>query len=100
MNSLDILNNQISTQIEGKEIIEIHFPNTLIDYLTIYAQRKGNDILHFVEPPFCKAKLVSKAIYDEITASYSDEYAKDSSHERIDTEFDYDDFYNKYYNNI
>lgn len=83
MNSLEILENQISAQIEGRDTYQICFSDCdYIDRISLYAQ----DGKFWIE--VWKCKRISKEMYEELDNVMSAEGNVGK----------YDEFYNKYYN--
>ena len=90
----ETLNRQISDQIEGKTTIEVIFPNTNPDFLSLYAQ----DDEFFIEPACCASKKITKNIYKELCDQFTDEQIFNTNPKVIRTKLSYDEFYDMYYN--
>ena len=85
MNSLEILENQISAQIEGRDTYRVDFSDCdYIDRISLYAQ----DGKYWIEVWQCKR--ITKEMYQELDEIMS----------RDEPVGKYDEFYNKYYNHL
>jgi hypothetical protein len=95
-----ITEEQIEGQIEGRTIVEVIFPDVDSDFLELYVQIQDDKEIFFIQPAFLKSKQINQSVYDELCAQFTEEQEFNTDPKIIGTELSYDDFYEKYYNNI
>jgi len=92
MGTLDILEGQIRDQIEGKIAVAVLFTDCDPEPISLYAQEWRGEDCFYIEPVFCKAKMIPKKLYDELYRQIEGI--------SIDSRMSYNNFFNRYYNNI
>ena len=92
-----IIDDQIKHQIEGKITVDVIFPENT-DTIRLYIQRIDNKKLFFIEPAFCKSKIISEALFNDLVHQFKNEKEFNTDNEKIITELDYDSFFERYYN--
>jgi len=91
---MSIADDQISRQIVGSTLVEVHFSDAVPDYITLYDQNEM-----FIRPAWCEPRKISRELADELISQFTGEQQFNTDPEVIRSNMRYDDFYNRYYNN-
>lgn len=93
---MSIADDQIARQITGTIIVTVHFTDDHPDSLSLVEQ----DNLTWIKPAFCTEKRIPRELYDELCEKFTNEQQFCTDPEVIRSGMRYDDFYNRYYNNV
>lgn len=95
---MSIADKQIEDQIIGATRITVTFTDAAPDFLTLYDQLGGK----WIKPAFCNPKVIPDDLFNELVEQFAGEAAKqfNTDPEIIRSWMRYDDFYDRYYNNI
>lgn len=93
---MSITGQQITREIEGKVVVNIHFTDISPETVSLYHQEDK----FFIRPVFGKVKEISAEIYNELISKFTGEQEFCTHPEVIRCQMTYDDFFNKYFNNF
>jgi hypothetical protein len=93
MKDIEILEQQISSQIEGCTRIKVFFSDNETALIKLYSQ----DEEFFLEPTWLKTKKISKKSYNEIMDSCKDVHDNTCKNE-LHIHLTYNEFFAKHYN--
>ncbi|MEJ1489692.1 MAG: hypothetical protein RPU72_15255 [Candidatus Sedimenticola sp. (ex Thyasira tokunagai)] len=96
MNMLDTLDRQIKRQILGETVVEIRYTDTDPDFLSLYDDENG----YYIEPAFCAIKKITENMYKDLINQFTDNQVYNTDPEIIDSNMTFDEFNNKYYNDL
>lgn len=93
-----IVDRQIGAQIEGRIDVRLYTPDLDGDWepVSLYAQADNN----YYISNFGRFKKMPKAFYDELVDMFTGEQEFNTDPEIVRTDMSFDDFFNKYFNNL
>lgn len=93
MSTNEILQNQISSEVEGKTSIKVYFSDCDPETISIFGQDR-----YFIKVLFSSPKNISKKKYNDLVSQFTGEQEYNTDPEIIRTELSYNEFMDKYYN--
>lgn len=97
---MSTVTEQISKQIEGVVSVQVYFADNRDDYVSLIHQKEEGKDRFWVQPAFSKPRRCSEQVYDDLVSQFTDEQRYNTDPEVIRSGMNYDEFMNKYYNDL
>jgi|GEM_PF-1333055 len=96
---MNVLEQQITEQIEQKITVTVFHGDDKISYMSLYQQSDDHDD-HWIAPAFNNARQISKTKFNEIVTQFTNEQQFNTDNEVVRTNLSMQCFYDRYYNQI